>query len=496
MWFSSWLGRRQRSAARGRSHGSPRTRPSYRPRLEALEDRWLPSQIGLTVTSLTDSGPGTLRAAIQTADAGSPSNKYSIGFAVNGTIDLQSPLPDLNNTIAVQGPGASRLTVERAAGASFASAIVTVDASQTASLSGLTVSNGNAGGILNNGGNLTVANCAVVNNSAAPQAFFGFSVGGGIFNSIGTLTVSGCTISGNSASFGGGIYSDRALTINGTTVYGNSATGFTSDVHINGAGGGIYADGTMTVSGCKISGNSTDGSGGGMEVTGGGGTVSGCTLCGNSAFWGGGIDAQAPLTISASTLSGNIARGGGGGMRIGGSVTVSGCTFTRNSATGFTFSSGLHLRGSGGAIYMNFTNNAVRDSSFNFNSAELGGAIYNPLPGLTVSGCTFNTNSATEGGGVYNDASATLEVHGNTFTSNTASDSGGGIYNLGTATLQECTLSANTAGSAGGGIFNGASGTLTIDDSVVTGNLALLGADLYNLGKATLNDSTVGVIGP
>jgi hypothetical protein len=78
---------------------------------------------------------------------GSSSNKYSIGFAVNGTIDLQSPLPALNNTIAVQGPGASNLTVERAAGASFSSAVVTVDAGQTASLSGLKIANGNAGGI-------------------------------------------------------------------------------------------------------------------------------------------------------------------------------------------------------------------------------------------------------------------------------------------------------------------------------------------------------------
>jgi predicted outer membrane repeat protein len=89
-----------------------------------------------------------------------------------------------------------------------------------------------------------------------------------------------------------------------------------------------------------------------------------------------------------------------------------------------------------------------------------------------------------------------LGVRGSTFSGNTASDSGGGLYNLGTATFQESTLSGNSAGSAGGGIFNGASATLTIDDSLVWDNLALLGADLYNLGKAALHDSTVGVIGP
>jgi len=71
---------------------------------------------------------------------------------------------------------------------------------------------------------------------------------------------------------------------------------------------------------------------------------------------------------------------------------------------------------------------------------------------------------------------------------------GGAIDTLGTATVQECTLSGNTAGSAGGGLFNDASGTLTVQDSTVCGNVAPLGADLFNLGVATLNDSTVCVI--
>jgi predicted outer membrane repeat protein len=498
MWFSSWLGKRPRSAPSGRSPVSRRKRPAYRPRLEALEDRWLPSQIGLTVTTLADSGPGTLRAAIQTADAGSHSDKFTIGFSVTGTIDLQSPLPDLNNNIDIEGPGASSLTIERAAGFSFSSAIITVDSGQTASLSGLTIANGNAGGI-DNAGTLTVANSAVLNNTAFHTQDTGiFGSGGGIFNqNLSTLTVSGSTVSGNSASFGGGIENLGTLTVGGSTVSGNSALGFDdpfTDNHVVGAGGGIQNLDTMTVSGSTISGNSTDGLGGGMQA-GGTQTISNSTLSGNSAFWGGGIDEAGVMTISNCTLSANTALGGGGGMRIGGPTTVSSCTFNNNSATGVTFSFGLHISGSGGAIYMNWANNTVRDTIFNTNSAELGGAIYNPVP-LTVTSCAFTRNSATEGGGIYNDAFATLDLRGSTFSANTASDSGGAIYNLGTATLQECTLSGNTAANDGGGIFNGASGTLTIDDSTVCDNFAALGADLYNLGVATINDSDVCVIGP
>jgi hypothetical protein len=46
------------------------------------------------------------------------------------------------------------------------------------------------------------------------------------------------------------------------------------------------------------------------------------------------------------------------------------------------------------------------------------------------------------------------------------------------------------------GLFNAACGTLTIDDRAVLSNVALLRADLDDLGAATLNDSTIGVIDP
>jgi predicted outer membrane repeat protein len=449
MGISSWLGKRSRSAVSGRSHASPRRRSSYQPRLEALEDRWLPSQIGLTVTSLADSGPGTLRAAILTADAGSQSDKFTIGFAVAGTIALQSPLPGLNNGIAIQGPGASSLTISPAGGVSLSSAIVTVHSGQTASLSGLTVANGNAGGVFN----------------------------------LGTLTVSGCTVSGNSAFVGGGIESaGTSLTVNASTISGNSASE---------SGGGIMVFGGMlTVAGSTISGNSTFAGGGGIFIEGSyPSTITSSTISGNTAIIsGGGIfnNSEGNLTISGSTLSGNTAvgvvfsnpsgvfpiPGVGGALANFGAMTVSRCTLAGNSATGVEVG-GVHYASQGGAI-ANGGTMTVRDSFF---IATNSGA----------------TNSADLGGGIYN--SAFLDVRGSTFTDNTASDSGGAIYNLGTATLQECSLSKNTAGSEGGGIFNGASGTLVFKDSTALDNLALLGADIYNLGALTLDDSTVGVLG-
>ena len=81
---------------------------------------------------------------------------------------------------------------------------------------------------------------------------------------------------------------------------------------------------------------------------------------------------------------------------------------------------------------------------------------------------------------------------------------GGGIYNLGTLTLTNATISGNgsddtVAPSAGlgGGIYN--SGTLTIVQSTVSGNsvsrfrtgASAYGGGIYNTGKLTVTNSTV-----
>src|SRR5579863_3139626 len=55
----------------------------------------------LTVTSLADSGAGSLRAAIAAADATTPGESTLIIFAVPGTIDLASPLPAIVQEVAV-----------------------------------------------------------------------------------------------------------------------------------------------------------------------------------------------------------------------------------------------------------------------------------------------------------------------------------------------------------------------------------------------------------
>ena len=105
-----------------------------------------------------------------------------------------------------------------------------------------------------------------------------------------------------------------------------------------------------------------------------------------------------------------------------------------------------------------------------------GGGLANERGGTaTVSGSTFTSNSAgTDGGGLVNFF-GTATVSGSTFTSNSASEFGGGLANeIGsTATVSGSTFTSNSAGvvDGGGGIKN--FGTLTPplpDDNTFTGN--------------------------
>lgn len=61
---------------------------THQPTLECLEGRTMLSTVPLIVSSLADSGGGSLRAEIGQANAGPATNQYLIRFAVKGTVDL------------------------------------------------------------------------------------------------------------------------------------------------------------------------------------------------------------------------------------------------------------------------------------------------------------------------------------------------------------------------------------------------------------------------
>lgn len=97
------------------------------------------------------------------------------------------------------------------------------------------------------------------------------------------------------------------------------------------------------------------------------------------------------------------------------------------------------------------------------------------------------TVTSENGGGIYNKGTLTLE---NVTISNSESQRGGGIYSNGTLAMTNCTITNNKASNYGGGIFS--EGSLTMNDCAVTeNNASLSGGGIYNTGEATLNDVNI-----
>jgi hypothetical protein len=205
------------------------------------------------------------------------------------------------------------------------------------------------------------------------------------------------------------------------------------------------------------------------------------TVTGNTE---GGILNGGTLTVSNSTVSGNSA-GYGGGISNGGTLTLDNSTIGDNSAHG----GGGDYFGYGGGILNNGTLTAI-NSTVTGNSAHDGGGIYN-LYGIfiTLTNCTISGN---DGGGIY-QYSGTLTLDNSTVSGNSNYGfHGGGIFNEdGAITLTNSTVSGNSTDGHGGGIIN-VYGTLTLEKCTVNANSAYDGGGIYNNdGTFTVDNSTV-----
>jgi hypothetical protein len=223
----------------------------------------------LIVTNLNDSGTGSLRAAMTTANGISSDIVFQSG--VTGTITLASALPTISSGhVNIVGPGANLLTV---AGPGLSPTYFSVfnfsQAGVVGNISGLTIANGNASNIaggLSNSGQLGMENCAFVNNSAVNFA--------GAVSNTGTFLIENCTFSGNRSGFGGGIYNSGTLIVENSTFSGNGGgtnggglendpsgvaevANSTFSLNLAESGGGVYNFGTLYVVNTIVAGNTS-----------------------------------------------------------------------------------------------------------------------------------------------------------------------------------------------------------------------------------------------
>jgi predicted outer membrane repeat protein len=316
MSLTRWLSNRLHLSGQPAAQTTTARRNRFRPALEGLEERWVPST--LTVQNNHDSGAGSLRAAIAAAKS---NDTIVFALSLDGqTITLTGGELLIKKNLTIGGPGAGQLTIS----GNNASRIFEVAPKERVTLSALKISNGSAdggGGILN-GGTLAVSNCTLSGNTAS-------SSGGGI-NNAGTMTISNSALSGNFAAYGGAIFNGGTMMITGSALSGNFASN---------SGGGIYnsllynTTSLLTVSSTTLSGNSASDGGG---IYAGAGTVnlgSGTYFSTNSATCGGGIYCyHGILTLSGATMSDNVAANKGGGIYVTGGVNPYGTVTVNNDS--------------------------------------------------------------------------------------------------------------------------------------------------------------------
>jgi len=172
--------------------------------------------------------------------------------------------------------------------------------------------------------------------------------------------------------------------------------------------------------------------------------TNGYTATNSADFYvgGGGILNDGTLTLTNCTLSGNSATDDGGGIYNDGALSLNQCILSGNIASD----------GGAGGIG-NYGNSilTLNNCTLSGNSAEWGGGVYNEEGAMTLNECTLSGNSATyDSGGIGNfggDIEAILKMNQCTLSGNSTTDGGyhGGIDNYGsTLALTNCILSGNS----------------------------------------------------
>ena len=334
------------------------------------------------VTTIADSGTGSLRAAIDCSNTTSGPQTVTFANNVSGTITLTTGQIVVSNEVTIQGPGQSVVTVS----GNNQSRIFAVNANVSATINDLALTNGKT--VSANSGSGTATDRA----------------GGAIFKDAATNDASTLTLSNLSIS--------------------NSLAQASPNGSINGTGGGVASYAPLTISNCTFSGNMA-------------------TVINRAGAQGGGVYASKGAIISGSTFSTNTA-GRGGGASLTGAISVSGCTFTGN--TGADFGGGLYLQDSvfgsatASVVGSTFASNKVTGQGNTISGGSaIAGVFFFSTETFSIANSTFSANSTTSPGSamgaVFNGtspATSILTLDSCTFSGNTASAptvAVNGVYN-------------------------------------------------------------------
>ena len=423
-WFRQL---RSRKISAGRAAKTLLPPPRFRPWLEGLEDRMVPTTffVDVATDNLTAPAVNSLRWAVNKVNADTDIQGSEIVFAkalVTQPIQLLGTLEIMNTVARVSMSPSKLITVTRDAAAVGTFSLFTIDAGTIVSMHTMKLT----GGISDDGG--------------------------AIYNA-GTLGLGFCTISNNTASgCGGGIYNTNKLTI--------SATDFRENKTTFGDGGAIWNKGDIIMSGGSMVLNEAYGNGGAINNA-AGGTVT--------------IKQMQALTRNKA-LHGN-----GGGIanfsQKPNAVNLNLVALRSNEAIADADLPGIS--GLGGGLY-NAGQALLTNCDIEMNKA-LGGAGIKKMPGSDtilkgMNRIKDDVSSIGGGGGITVDAGATFITTGSQLTGNTANGLASDLFVQGTATMQ----GGNTIGT-----LQVAGGTTTLTGASSFSNVYVTGGLLDKIGGST-----------
>lgn len=502
-----------------------------RPQGAAADVGAVESNFALTVSTVADSGAGSLREAIATAIPGATIS-FNVGLG-SRTVDLSGGTLVVSRDIALNAANLegglilSGVNLHR---------VMSISAGCTVSLTGLTIANGFSGGNngagISNSGTLVLSRCTFTRN--ANEAF-----GGGLFTAAaGISTVRNCTFANNSASLGGGLYFILGSqgTVEHCTVAGNSALG--------NAGGIRTASATLTVRNSIVAANFSP-PGTSPDIQGSGYTADGINFVGDLigssltpgptvltgdpklaplANYGGPTAAMPPRATSAAinpaggASSSALTTDQRGYLRVVGGIVDIGAveagpvitvTNTNDSGAGSLRQAIASSTTPGQRILFA---PALAGSTITLSSGQIALTVNfvlsvdasNLSSGVTISGnnnshhftvqngCSLlldslvltGGQSASESGSIFN--LETLVLNHCTLTGNSTGGGGGAVVSFGDTWINASTICNNNAGTAGGGIV-AANDRIEITESTISGNTAPNGGGGVYLFNTTIS---------
>ena len=475
--------------------------------LEQLECRLVFNSY--VVTNLLDGGPGSLREAIDAANAVSGADDIRFAGGLSGTISLGSEL-HVSDDLTIRGTGEDKVTVS----GGEANRVFSVGAAEThVTIEHLTIAHGLAsapggtalgGGLLVDGASVSLRHVTFEGNRAVGN----IAAGGAIANVGGRLDGEHLEFRDNSVrcddgrdSFGGAVFNGRNAVMN--VAHGEFRSNEALGGGANGGAIGVVDGSQANLAHCSFDSNQAVGS---PQQFGGGGAI-----VIQSTGLAGASSSSPNVNISHCSFTGNHAgvgpAGAGsnvGGQGFGGAIIVEYGPFpptptgpaptlviehssfdgnTSQGRNGGTSGAGVVGRGGGpawgGAIHNVSSTLVLRHSRFTNNQAKggdggtggsaaaggagnfaLGGAVaagtltpVNDLPTTSIESCTFLNNRAIGGNGGAGGSGANGGAAGRGV--------GAGVLDLnGPISIDDCWIAGNTAQGGDGGAAGSGATTL------------------------------------